>query len=245
MATFLLVHGGMHGGWCWDRVVPLLEAAGHRAIAPNLPGSGYDQVAPQDVTLKLTGGFIADLARKQAEPVVLVGHSLGGITISEAAEQAPEAILGLVYLAAFLLPDGAQVMGNSKGGAGPSPSITISADGATLNCDPALAGDIFYNGCEPADIAEACARFTPQPTRPMRDILTLTPERYGSIPRAYIECLQDNAHPLPLQRSQQAALPCDPVFAMDTGHSPFVQAPAALVANLVAAAEAFERAAGS
>ncbi len=241
MATFILVHGGMHGGWCWEKVVPLLQAAGHQALAPNLPGSGYDDVAPQDVTLKMTGGFIADLARQQREPVVLVGHSLGGITISEAAEQAPEAVLGLVYLAAILLPNGERAFGNIKGGASPSPSIVISEDGATLNSKPEFAGEIFYNGCEAADVQAACARFTPQPTRPMGDTVTITPERYGSIPRAYVECLQDNAHPLPLQRSQQAAMPCDPVFTMDTGHSPFVQAPEALVAHLVAAAQAFER----
>lgn len=241
MATFILVHGGMHGGWCWEKVVPLLEQAGHHALAPDLPGSGHDDVAPQDVTLKRTGGFIADLARAQREPVVLVGHSLGGITISEAAEQAPEAILGLVYLAAILLPDGATAMGNVKSAEGQSTSVSVSEGGSVLIANQSAAGDVFYNGCNEADIAAALARLTPQPIQPMRDPLTLSPDRYGAIPRAYIECLQDNAHPLPLQRSQQQAMPCDPVFAMDTGHSPFAQMPEALVVHLVAAAEAFER----
>lgn len=245
MATFILVHGGMHGGWCWEKVVPLLKQAGHEALAPDLPGSGRDDVAPQDVTLKMTGGFIADLARNQSEPVVLVGHSLGGITISEAAEQAPEAILGLVYLAAILLPNGQPAMGNLKGGERHSNSVSTSEDGSVLISNLSMAGEVFYNGCSEADIEAALARLKPQPTRPIREPLTLTPERYGSVPRAYIECLQDNAHPLSLQRAQQQAMPCDPVFSMDTCHSPFVQAPEEFVAHLIAAAQAFQRVAHS
>lgn len=241
MAIFILVHGGMHGGWCWEKVVPRLKQAGHEALAPDLPGSGNDDVAPHDVTVKMTGEFIADLARRQREPVVLVGHSLGGITISEAAEQASESILGLVYVAAVLLPNGAQAMGNLRGGARHSDAVRLSADGGTLIPEPSAAVEVFYNGCDDADIAAALARLKPQPTRPIRDPLTLTSDRYGAIPRAYIECLQDNAHPLSLQRLQRAVLPCDPVFAMETGHSPFLQAPEMLVAYLVAAAHAFER----
>lgn len=239
MATFILVHGGMHGGWCWEKIVPLLTQAGHVAIAPNLPGSQNGDVPPQDVSLAMTGGFVADLARAQAEPVVIVGHSLGGITISTAAEQAPEAVLGLVYLAAILLPPGEQAAANVKSTGKKSESIDVSEDGSVLNANPAFAGEVFYNGCDAADVARAVARFTPQPTRPMREPVQITAERYGSVPRAYIECLQDNAHPLPLQRTQHAAMPCDPVIAMDTGHSPFMQAPEELAGHLMAIAEAF------
>jgi len=62
MACFILIHGAMHGGWTWDRVTPLLEAAGHQVVAPDLPGMGADPaVAAQDVTLALWGEFVADL----------------------------------------------------------------------------------------------------------------------------------------------------------------------------------------
>jgi pimeloyl-ACP methyl ester carboxylesterase len=241
MASFILVHGGMHGGWCWDKVLPLLQAAGQVAIAPDLPGVREGTIPPQDVTLALTGGFIADLARRSGEKVVMVGHSLGGITISEAAERAPEAVLGLVYVAAILLPDGAAVIGNLVGGDETSNLVRASAGGAALIADPNVARDRFYNGCAEHDAQSALARLVPQPTRPMRDRLRLTSSRFGAVPRAYIECLQDNAHPLCLQRSQQAKLPCDPVFKMATGHSPFLQAPEALAHHLIAAAAAFER----
>ena len=114
MATFILVHGGGHGGWCCDAVVNLLTTAGHRALAPDLPGMGTDRIPPQDVTLEMTGSFIASLARRQPEKVVLVGHSLGGITISDAAERAPEAIAGLVYVTAYCCRAGQQPWARSR-----------------------------------------------------------------------------------------------------------------------------------
>ena len=238
MATFILVHGGAHGGWCWDAVVHRLTTAGHRAFAPDLPGMGTDGIPPEDVTLEMTGSFIASLARRQPEKVVLVGHSLGGITISDAAERAPEAIAGLVYVTAVLLPSGAAAMGTLKSTGKLPPWISLSSDGATVSVDPDYARERFYNGCNEVDVKIALARLVAQPTRPMFDQLTHTPERFGAIPRAYIECLNDNALALDVQRSQQAMLPCRPVFTMQTGHSPFIQAPEALTAHLIAAAAA-------
>ncbi|WIW89439.1 alpha/beta fold hydrolase [Sphingobium sp. V4] len=244
MTTFILVHGGLHGGWCWEKVVPHLERAGHKAIAPDLPGSGMDNISPEHVTLEMTGGFVADLAHRVGEPAVLVGHSLGGITISDAAERAAHAVLGLVYVAAILLPNGGQAFGNHNGGNSHSPGFRVSDDGGTLMADPAAAAEIFYNGCAKEDVRSAVARLMPQPTRPLRDCLSISEARYGTVPRAYVECLQDNAHPLHLQRKQQAAMPCWPVFTMDTGHSPFVQAPEEFAVYLIEAAAAFAAKAG-
>jgi pimeloyl-ACP methyl ester carboxylesterase len=236
MATFILVHGAFHGGWCWDKVVRRLNEAGHQALAPDLPGIGADRTPPRDVTLAMTGGFIAELAQRQAEKVILVGHSLGGITISEAAERAPEAIAGLVYVTALLLPNEASVMEVS----GKLPEgISLSSDGAVATIDPDHARERYYNGCDDSDAQNALARLVPQPMRPRRDRLSLTPGRFGAIPRAYVECLRDNAHPPDFQRSQHEAMACRPIFTMETGHSPFMQDPEGLSAHLIAAAAAF------
>jgi pimeloyl-ACP methyl ester carboxylesterase len=239
MATFILVHGGMHGGWCWTEVVRHLTAAGHRALAPDLPGMGTDRTPPQDVTLEMTGGFIAGLVRSQSEKVVLVGHSLGGITITEAAERVPEAIAGLVYVSAVLIPSGTAAMSTLKRTGELPPGVSLSADSATLFVDPKYARERYYNGCAEADVERALALLVPQPTRPMLDRVFHTPQRFGAIPRAYVECLDDNALALEIQRSQRAALPCDPVFAMQTSHSPFLHAPRVLSEHLIAAATAF------
>jgi pimeloyl-ACP methyl ester carboxylesterase len=239
MATFLLIHGGAHTGRCWHAVVHRLVAAGHRALAPDLPGMGTDRTPPQDVSLEMTGRFVADLARRQSGKTIVVGHSLGGLAISEAAEAAPEAIAGLVYVAAVLLPGGEAWMGKLMRDGELPERLSLSEDGATLTVDPLLARELFYSGCDAADVQYALECLVPQPTRPMRDRLTVSSGRFGMVPRAYVETVHDKAFPLEIQRSQQAALPCRPVFTMHTGHSPFLQAPQELTAHLLAAASAF------
>jgi pimeloyl-ACP methyl ester carboxylesterase len=239
MTTFILVHGSMHGGWCWDKVVHGLNEAGHRALAPDLPGMGADGTPPRDVTLAMTGGFVAELARRQPEKVILVGHSLGGITISDAAERAPEVIAGLVYVTAVLLSNGTKAMDLVVRNGNLPQGINLSCDGAVATIDSDRARERWYNGCDEDDVQHALGRLIPQPTRPMRDPLTVTSGRFGTIPRAYIECLHDNALPLSIQRSQREAMPCDPIFTMETGHSPFMQAPETLTAYLIAAVSAF------
>ena len=189
----------------------------------------------------MTGGAIAHLARSQRERVVLVGHSLGGITISDAAERAPDAVAGLVYLTAVMLPNGTAAMDILMAGGKLPEGISMSSDGSVLTISHEFARERYYNGCEEGDVEEALASLVPQPTRPMRDRLALTAGRFGTIPRAYIECVQDNALPLTFQRSQREAMPCHTVFTMDTGHSPFLQAPDVLSDHLISAAAAFRR----
>jgi pimeloyl-ACP methyl ester carboxylesterase len=237
MATFILIHGAFHGGWCWEDVVRRLAAAGHHALAPDLPGMGTDQQPTQDVDLAATGSFIAELARRQAGRIILAGHSLGGIAISDAAERAPEAIAGLVYVTAALLPSGASVMeligGELQDG------VTLSHDGAYCIVSPGYARNRLFDACPEDQVESALARLTPQPIQVMRDRLSVSSARFGQVPRAFIECLNDNALPLVVQRAQFAAMPCDPVFSMATGHSPFLQDPDGLTAHLLAAASAF------
>ena len=90
MAAFVLVHGHMHGAWCWDKVVPLLEAQGHRVVTPELPGRGTDTTPHVELTLKRYTDSVASIVRAMDEPVILVGHSAGGTVLSELAELMPE-----------------------------------------------------------------------------------------------------------------------------------------------------------
>ncbi len=106
VATFLLVHGACTGGWCWEKVVPLLEAAGHKACAPDLPGLGKDDTPPANVTLADNVDKLARLLDKMEEQVILVGHSLGGVTIGQLAEARRRKMKALVYLCALLPTSG-------------------------------------------------------------------------------------------------------------------------------------------
>ena len=102
----MLIAGAWHGAWCWQKIVPLLEAQGHRVRTPELPATGADTSDPASVTLESWARFVADVVGAEPEPVILVGHSRGGIVISRAAELVPERMRRLVYLSAYLLPAG-------------------------------------------------------------------------------------------------------------------------------------------
>jgi pimeloyl-ACP methyl ester carboxylesterase len=235
MATFLMIHGAWHDGHAFDPLRAGLEARGHILLAPTLPGIGGDDAALAAVTLAGWADFVADGARRQAAPVILCGHSRGGIVISEAAERAPEAIAALVYISAFLIPSGrmlnelvAEAPRIPEFDAGLSPV----ANGAALAISPAGALATFYNRAPAAAARAACARLTPEPLAPFGTPLALTPALYGRVPRHYIECTEDRAIPLAQQRAMQAALPCASVTTLESDHSPFLTCPGPLVEAL-------------
>jgi pimeloyl-ACP methyl ester carboxylesterase len=240
MANFVLVHGGMHGGWCWEKIVPRLQAAGHRVTAPDLPAMAVnDEIAAKDVTLAMIGDFLANHVRAQDEPVVLVGHSMGGVAISEAAERVPDSLAGLVYLSAMLVPAGMTMFEKMKEREPHVAFAIVSDDGTELRCSREDASRHFYNTSDAHDIERALERLVPQPMKPGLETVTVTNERFGRVRRAYIECLQDQALSIDFQRQMQRTLPCAPVFTIDTDHSPFLNAPDELTALLIAAASAF------
>src|SRR5688572_25619526 len=110
MSTYVMIHGAWHGGWCWDKVRRRLEDAGHRVVTPDLPGHGDDRTETAAVTLDAYAGRVCEALDAQAEPVILVGHSMGGVIITAAAERRPEKVRALVYLCAFLPGDGDTLM---------------------------------------------------------------------------------------------------------------------------------------
>ena len=238
MATFILVAGAMHGAWVWHRVVPLLQRAGHRALAPDLPGLGDNRsITPGEATLAGWADFLVAGARETGGPVVLVGHSRGGHVIGEAAERAPELLTGLVYVTAVLAQPGQNALKaigihTDDSSLHPSPDAVM-----TMPADVAL--PIFYNRCTPADAAEAGRRLCPEAHAPSATPSGVSWERWGRVPRAYVECSDDRAVPLERQRAMQALAPCDPVFTLDADHSPFFSATGPLSDAILAAERHF------
>src|SRR5579862_6453256 len=100
MATFVLVHGAWHGGWCWRKLTPLLRAAGHEVFAPTLTGLGERaHLATPEVGLSFHVQDVVNvLVYEDLHEVVLVGHSYGGMVITGVTGQAPERLAQLVYL---------------------------------------------------------------------------------------------------------------------------------------------------
>ncbi|MFC3231230.1 alpha/beta fold hydrolase [Marinibaculum pumilum] len=232
MAVCVLVHGAWHGGWCWEKLQPLLEQAGHRTVAPDLPGSGRDPTPAAEVTLDRYVEAVVAVIEAQQQPVVLVGHSLAGLTITPVAEAVPDRLRALVYLTAQLLPEGQSLL-DWRAGKPPtliSQNRVMSDDGLTSTIRPEALVEIFYGGCDPADAEAAVARLRPQAMAPSTVPMRCSAERYGRVPRYYIECLQDKAIPIDDQRDMQAATPCRRVFTLDSDHSPFLSMPQRLAA---------------
>lgn len=237
MTTFVLVPGAMHGAWIWDRLTVLLEAAGHRVIAKDLPGTGTDtSIALDDVTLAHWANSVADSIRTAPPPVILAGHSRGGLVMGEAAEMTAELLQGLIYITAVIVPPGKSVRDLSeRAQSSPRPQ---GQSGGMLDADTAIA--MFYNRCSSADAAHAAAQLGPEPLAPLDTPSSVSWSRWGAVPRAYIECSDDRMINLERQARMQQGAPCEPVIRLDTDHSPFLSAPAALAAAMIDIAKAFD-----
>ena len=236
MSTYIFVHGAWHGGWCWYKVVPLLERAGHRVLAPDLPSLGKDKTPVSEVSLALWAEHLCRLLEAEREPAVLVGHSRGGIVISEAAERRPDKVQTLVYLSAFLLRSGESLLqvANEDQTSLVLPNLVVADDQGSCTVREEALRDAFYADCPDEDVTLAKLCLAPEPMAPLATPVSVTDEHFGRVPRVYIECLQDRAIPPALQKRMYTAMPCQKVITMDTSHSPFFSAPQALVDHLVA-----------
>lgn len=225
MASFLLVHGAWHGGWCWDPVAARLRDRGHAVEAPDLPGRGG---------LALYTDHLGQFLDRLAPPVLLVGHSQGGVVITEAAERYAGRVAALVYLAAFLPQSGHSLVDTLRGNnvRMPLPFLTVSADRAYTHARQDALQEYLYHDCPPELLLLAQSRLRPEPMALSTDKVTTTPERYGRIPRAYIECTADRAIPVALQRAMHQAAACSPVLSLPMGHAGFFADPEPLVALL-------------
>lgn len=236
MSTYVLIHGAWHGGWCWDKVVPLLETAGHVVEAPDLPGHGRDRTPIQEVSLQAYADRVCSVLDAQADEVILVGHSMGGIAITQAAEYRPGKIQTLVYLTAFLLRNGESLLQAAEGDteALVLPNLIFAEDESYTTVKDEVIKEAFYGDCSDEDVARAKSLLVPQAVAPFATPPSTTEESFGRIPRVYVECLRDRALSPSTQKRMYTALACRKVISMDTSHSPFLSAPEELVAHLTA-----------
>jgi pimeloyl-ACP methyl ester carboxylesterase len=235
MSRFVFVHGAWHGAWCWYKVLPQLERAGHDVLALDLPALGKDRTPLAAATLQSYAEVVGQALAAGTEPAILVGHSMGGIAISQAAERHPERIQKLVYLTAYLLRDGETLIGKATESPARAKGLTVrSADRASTTVNLEMIRQIFYAQCPQEDVDLAAQLLRPQAMAPMASPQSLTEARFGRVPRVYIECLRDRVIDPALQRSMHQASPCEKVLSIDTDHSPFFSRPEELVAHLKA-----------
>ena len=274
-AAFVLVHGAWHGQQTWDDLVPLLEVRGHSVIAFDLPGAGGNAAVPESFTVRpldpaqfatehspnagvtqseRTEATIAVVRMAAAQgngKVVLVGHSLGGLTISAVTEAIPDEISAVVYLTAFLLPPGmlaAEVIGHETMATAKVPACFM-ADPSVVGAmrldvasdDPeylAKVKDAFYGDLADEQFARALAHLHPdEPAQVAGTPSTITAERFGRVARHYIRCANDQAitasgQDLMMRATDAAIGGHTTVHHMDTSHSPFHSDPTGLATIL-------------
>jgi pimeloyl-ACP methyl ester carboxylesterase len=236
MTTFVLVHGALHGSWCWDRVAKPLRDNGHRVETVDMPGRpGGPAIANPDLA-SYAATVIAAVDRC-AEPVVLVAHSLGGLAATLAAEARAEVLTRVAFVNSLILRDGEGALQTilapgSESVFAHEGTLTISSDGASIFVtSPETAIEGFYHRCAPVDAAEAVSRLVAEPLQPALEIVKVTGSRFGAVPKTYIGSRDDRAVPWQLQQDMSARAGAD-FIELDADHSPFISATSDLVAAL-------------
>jgi len=239
---FVLIHGGFHGAWCWQHVVPELARLGHEGLALDLPGHGERRAEPS--TLETRTAAIVNILKSGD---ILVGHSGGGFDITLAADAAPDRVRHLIYLAAGL-PIEDQPLVLATGGAAntgkvarlnetiPATALQQTPDGRLAWTDRDAAAALFYHDCPAETVDWAFARFSPAPPGILLDPVSIPKFWAAELPRSYILCLQDRALPFASAMNFAGRLGVIPHF-MESSHSPFFSQPRELAELLVSATE--------
>ncbi|MBP8537570.1 alpha/beta fold hydrolase [Streptomyces sp. MK37H] len=233
MSTYLLVHGAWHSGQCWERVVPLLAAAGHRVVAPTLTGYGDTaHLAGPEVGLDThVDDIVGLITGEDLTDVVLVGHSYAGLVISSAANQVPERIGHLVYLDAMVPEDGEsaadvqpisqamidQAVASESGWRVPPPAEMEPPRG-------------LFGVTEPADVAWLRSMLSDQPVRCLQEPVRLDNPAVNAIPRTHIHCVANVPEGIirrPVPAIQPNGTPAQ-VWELETGHDCMITMPAEL-----------------
>lgn len=178
-ATFVLVHGAWHGGWCWRRVAERLRERGHAVFTPTLTGLGErSHLLRAGIGLETHVADVVNLIKwEELVGVVLCGHSYGGFVISGVAEWMAAAIRSIVFLDAFVPRNGESVEQLT------GPAVREAIGAAQARGDIGIAprtAEAF--GVNPADRAWVDRFCVPQPLATFTDAIRLTGGR-ETIPR--------------------------------------------------------------
>lgn len=218
----VFVHGGYHTGACWDQVLPLLDLP---AVTVDLPGRGARPADPGSVTLDdCVAAVLDDVELAGWERFALVGHSMGGLTITETAFRHPDRVTHLVYVAAVVPAPGQtieQVMV-------PGGEVT-SVDGAVLPLPDELARALFGNDFDDEQWARWARDLVPEALGLFRTPLSGHP---SGIPVTYVGMTQDQPVPPALAAQMAANAGATDVRSIDAGHSVMGSKPAELAAIL-------------
>lgn len=241
----VMIHGSWHWGGCFQKVADRLASQGHAVATPDLTSHGYnDHSYDSFSTMPEYAAPVEAMIKASKTRVVLIGHSMGGVTLTYLGEKYPEKIAKLIYLTAFMAPKGKRALDyillNLKIPAAAELFKVVAQvnDGRGLKLDLGnrdLVKAAFYADCSDHDVDIAAKNVLPiTSTVPDRYVSEVTAGRWGKIPRVYIECKADKAIPIETQRLMISDNPGTTVISIDSSHSAFFSQPDKLTEIILA-----------
>lgn len=236
--TFLLIHGAWEGAWSWKETITHLQKNGHRVKAIDLPGHGDDKTPTSEINMALYANRVKAELEKTEGKVVLVGHSFGGFVITQVAEEMPDKIEKLVYVASAMPYEGKTAVEVFEEDQESEflENLIFSEDKSTATMSKETIMNVIFTGATEAQIDVLLPKLVVQATTPFFEQVITTQENFGRVPKAYVETILDRVISLKAQRHGQKMLGIDEVITLKYGHVPLETAPEKLANALNAIA---------
>jgi len=233
-STIVLVHGAWSEVQAWKAVTPLLKAKGFNVIAVNLPGHGNDATPFTSITLQ-SYVEVVKKAIGMTKNVILVGHSMAGMVISQVAEDQPESIKKLIYLAAYLPANGQSLLDLAKTDAGSHVGKFLQIDQSTasaaINKDGVV--DVFVADASKNIQDQFANNVKPDPLAPFASPVKLTDAHFGSVQKVYIYTTNDHAISYLKQKDMAKIGQVNGEYTLTSSHTPFISMPQEVAAILI------------
>lgn len=223
--SFILIHGAWHASWCWNKIAAHLASHGHKVIAPDLPGHGTNWRPANTVTFNDYVDHVVHLIQQQTEPVTLIGHSLAGLIISQAAEKMADQIRELVFVSAYIPHDNLSLLAIAEASASRavSPHLLIdrSKHEIALNASPELV-NIFFNCCSKEDAEFAMTKLQAQPLQPFTAPVAKGPH-FERVPKRSFVSKHDRAMLL-TDQERMSKMVTDDIYYLEADHAAYYSA---------------------
>lgn len=237
--TFILVHGAFQDASGWAATAARLEEAGHEVVAVNLPGRGATGAAAQAVTLADHVATVRGAVEAADAPVILVGHSFGGMTVAQVADEVPEKVAKAVFVAAYLPVDGESMQAiamEDRDNGFTAETFVIAPDYSHATILEADQARVFLNDGSADQQAALPAAMIAEPLGPIGTPVALG-DGFAGVAKAYVKTARDMTVSPALQDRMVARAGVRAVETLDTGHLPYVTDPGGLAAALLRLAE--------
>ncbi len=233
---FILVHGAWHTHRCWASVSALLHTETSTVQTPDLPGHGSDQTPFTQIHLQTYVNYIANLIAQSPKPVTLVGHSMAGMIISQVANQIPNHLAELIYVAAFVPRhrESLSLIARRSPTPGLSTEIETDLEAASLTLrKTSYLQSLLFNRCTEKKAQEALLNLQPEPYYPFVEAVSLSQEGSRVLPKRYILCAYDRVLPPSHQKIMAEQAQCRTLILKKADHAPFYSCPAELAQALL------------